>query len=105
MANICEEKTKDYGVNLVMCDKFVENWCNKAQKNTRSLDIVYDEEEPVGFYTIDFDTNELSNYDEDLDELENIEENEKNSAEMKGIKRFKKELKGEKIWNDNFYTS
>ena len=92
MANICEEKTKEYGVELVMCDKFVENLSNEAQKNTRILDIVYDEDEPVGFYTVDFDTNELLNNEEDLDELENPEDNKNNSAAMKGIKRFKKRI-------------
>ena len=92
MANICEEKTKEYGVELVMCDKFVENLSNEAQKNTRILDIVYDEDEPVGFYTVDFDTNELLNNEEDLDELENPEDNKKSSAAMKGIKRFKKRI-------------
>ena len=95
MANTCEEKTKIYGVNLIMTDKFVENLSNEAQKNTRILDICYNENETIGFYTMDFDTSELLNDDNDdefLDmELENIEENKKTSASaMKKIKRFKK---------------
>ena len=98
MANTCEEKTKDYGVDLVMTDKFVENLSIEAQKCTRILDICYDEKEPIGFYTVDFDTSELLNDEDDLDaELENIEENKKTSASaMKRIKRFKKRLERRK---------
>ena len=93
MANTCEEKTKEYGVDLIMTDKFVENLSNEAQKKTRMLDICYDEDEPIGLYTVDFDTNELtSDEEDDLDtEFENMEENKKTSASaMKKIKRFKK---------------
>ena len=98
MANTCEEKTKIYGVNLIMTDRFVENLSNEAQKKTRILDIYYDENETIGFYTIDFDTKELLNDDEFLDiELENIEENKKTSANaMKKIKRFKKRFERRK---------
>ena len=98
MANTCEEKTKDYGVDIVMTDKFVENLSDEAQKNTRILDINYDEEEPIGFYTIDFDTNELMYDEDDLDaDFENIEENKKTSASaMKRIKRFKKRFERRK---------
>ena len=72
MANTCEEKTKEYGVDLIMTDKFVENLSNEAQKKTRILDICYEED--------DLDT-----------EFENMEENKKTSASaMKKIKRFKK---------------
>ena len=67
MANTCEEKTKIYGVNLIMTDKFVENLSNEAQKKTRILDIYYGENETIGFYTMDFDTSELLNDDEFLD--------------------------------------
>ena len=90
MANICEEKTKVYGVDLVMTDKFVENLSNEAQKNTRILDICYDDEDgPIGFYTMDFETEDISD-EEELDiESDNAERNKKASA-MKRIKRFKK---------------
>ena len=93
MANICEEKTKEYGVSLVMTDKFVENLSIEAQKNTRILDICYDDEDgPIGFYTMDFETEDLSSDEEELDiESENAEGNKKASASaMKKIKRFKK---------------
>ena len=98
MASTCEEKTKDYGVDIVMTDKFVENLSDEAQKNTRILDINYDEEEPIGFYTIDFDTNPLMYDEDDLDaEYENFEENKKTSASaMKRIKRFKKRFERRK---------
>lgn len=93
MANICEEKTKEYGVSLVMTDKFVENLSIEAQKNTRILDICYDDEDgPIGFYTMDFETEDLYSDEEELDiESENAEGNKKASASaMKKIKRFKK---------------
>ena len=98
MANTCEEKTKMYGVDLVMTDKFVENLSDEAQKNTRILDICYEEDEPIGFYTIDFDRSELSSDEDDLDlEFENIEGNKKTSASaMKRIKRFKKRFERRK---------
>ena len=98
MANTCEEKTKMYGVDLVMTDKFVENLSDEAQKNTRILDICYEEDEPIGFYTIDFDRSELSGDEDDLDlEFENIEGNKKTSASaMKRIKRFKKRFERRK---------
>ena len=98
MANTCEEKTKMYGVDLVMTDKFVENLSDEAQKNTRILDICYEEDEPIGFYTIDFDRSELSSDEDDLDlEFENIEGNNKTSASaMKRIKRFKKRFERRK---------
>ena len=99
MANTCEEKTKEYGVDLIMTDKFVENLSNEAQKKTRILDICYDEDEPIGFYTMDFDTNEISSDEEDdLDtEFEGVEENKKTSASaMKKIKRFKKRFERRK---------
>ncbi len=96
LANICEEKTKEYGVDLVMSDKFVENLSNEVQKKTRILDICYEKDEPIGFYTIDFDTEELMNYEEDLDALENVEENKKTSAAMKKIKRFNKRIERRK---------
>ena len=99
MANTCEEKTKIYGVDLVMTDKFVENLSNEAQKNTRILDICYDKDEPIGFYTVDFDTTELLNEEEELDlEMEgNVESNKKeNKSNMKKIKRFKKRIERRK---------
>ena len=98
LANICEEKTKEYGVDLVMTDKFVENLSNEAQKNTRILDICYDEDEPIGFYTVDFDRQEIYNDEEELEiENENIEEKKKASASaMKKIKRFNKRIERRK---------
>ena len=82
MANICEEKTKEYGVSLVMTDKFVENLSIEAQKNTRILDICYDDEDgPIGFYTMDFETEDLYSDEEELDiESENAEGNKKASG-------------------------
>ena len=96
LANICEEKTKEYGVDLVMSDKFVENLSNEAQKKTRILDICYEKDESIGFYKIYFDTEELMNYEEDLDELENVKENKKTSKAMKRIKRFNKRIERRK---------
>ena len=99
MANTCEERTKIYGVDLVMTDKFVENLSNEAQKNTRILDICYDEDEPIGFYTVDFDTSELLNEEEELDlDIEvNVETNKKeNKSNMKKIKRFKRRIERRK---------
>ena len=89
MANTCEEKTKEYGVDLIMTDKFVENLSNEAQKKTRILDICYEEDEPIRKYKDNVDT---SDEEDDLDtEFENMEENKKTSASaMKKIKRFKK---------------
>ena len=99
MANICEEKTKIYGVDLVMTDKFVENLSNEAQKNTRILDICYDEDKPIGFYTVDFDTSELLNEEEELDldidgNAEAIKKETKSN--MKRIKRFKRRIERRK---------
>ena len=131
MAFVSEEKTKEYGVDVVMTDKFVENLSEEAQKTVRILDIDNTGGEPVGYYTLDFDTENLS--EDEMDENENDEESKNKSiSEMKRFKRFKKmfqktinyenatsipvkkhfwkEFEGEKDWeklrmdfNDEFY--
>ena len=88
MANTCEEKTKIYGGNIIMSDKFVENLSDETQKSLRIVDIDRSGEETIGYYTLDFDTEGLF---VERGKKE-IYKTEKDIAEMKKIKRFQRRI-------------
>ena len=99
MANLCEEKTKIYGGNIIMSDKFVENLSDETQKILRIVDIDREGEEPIGYYTIDFDIEGLF-VDKGKKEFD---KNEKDITSIKKIKRFQRRIARKK--NMEYATS
>ena len=88
MANSCEERTKDYGVLMVLSDKFVEKLSDEAQKCVRMLDIINTNEQ-LGLYTVDLDLNNLTIEDKATasDEMSRLE-----GAAAKKMAKFQKRM-------------
>ena len=96
MANGCEEKTKDYGVNMVLSDKFVENLSEDAQKSLRMLDIL-NGDEPLGLYTVDLDFSHLKIEEEESESQQFFNDGPTGaSAAMRKIAKYQKRMKKKK---------
>ena len=99
MANGCEEKTKDYGVQMVLSDKFVENLSEDAQKYVRMLDII-NGDETMGFYTVDLDFSGLKIEEEESESQQFFNDGPTGSAAMRKIAKYQKRMRKKKNYAD-----
>lgn len=71
MASKLEEKTKDYGVIIVLSGDFVEYLSPETREATRIIDIIHiDNEKDLYLYTIDLDVSALKIEEKNLDAKE-----------------------------------
>lgn len=84
MASKLEEKTKEYGVVIILSADFVKYLSAEAKKATRIIDIIHmdNEDEDIYLYTIDLDLSSLPIEQENKEEKD--EENYAMSYEAYG---------------------
>lgn len=87
MAAKLEEKTKEYGVIIVLSAEFVNYLSSEAKKATRIIDIIsLDDDQDVYLYTIDLDVSCLPIEDESNEE----KDEEKYAMSFEAYEKLKK---------------
>jgi hypothetical protein len=95
MASKLEEKTKEYGVNIVLSAEFVNYFSADAKKSTRIIDIIHmdNDEEDIYLYTIDLDTSLLSIEKENTEEKDEEKDEEKYDMSYEAYQKLKNVIK------------
>ncbi len=71
MASKLEEKTKEYGVVMILSSEFVNYLSAEAKKATRIIDIInIDDDKDIFLYTIDLDTSLLKIEEQNMEDKE-----------------------------------
>jgi len=106
MASKLEEKTKDYGSNLILSEQIVAKMSNEARAFTRPIDrIQFNEgEDPITIYTIDIDYSPLKIEDVPIEFLKDDKEQRFEKIEKRiQRKEFYDEVincKTKKVWDE-----
>ena len=106
MASKLEEKTKEYGVNLVMSEDFVMYLSDAARNITRVMDVnLTDNGESRYVYTVDLDLSSLKIEEKEKEDNFNLSEvNDKDNLikhiSKKKMEKYKKRIRRRKNYDD-----